>query len=39
MSIARISNQVGFTDYTYFCRSYMKEFGLSAHSYRKQLKK
>ena len=38
MSITRISDQVGFTDYTYFCRSFKKEFGLSAQNYRKQRK-
>lgn len=36
MSITQISNQVGFTDYTYFCRVFKKEFGLSAQYYRKQ---
>ncbi|MCI7727236.1 MAG: AraC family transcriptional regulator [Clostridiales bacterium] len=38
LSITRISNQAGFTDYTYFCRSFKKEFGLSAQNYRKQRK-
>ena len=38
MSITQISNQVGFTDYTYFCQSFKKEFGLSAQNYRKQRK-
>ena len=39
MSITEISDQLGFTDYTYFCRVFKSEFGVSAQRYRKQNKK
>ena len=34
LSITKISEEVGFTDYNYFCRVFKKELGISAKPYR-----
>jgi AraC-like DNA-binding protein len=36
LPVAQISDQVGFADYTYFCRVFKQETGLSVQQYRRQ---
>ena len=39
LPVYQIADQVGFTDYNYFCRVFKKEVGLPAKKYRNANKK
>lgn len=39
LSIARIAEQTGFGDYTYFCSAFRKQYGMSPGEYRKRRKR